>query len=133
MKNTSKLLFLLVIITLTTSCDPPHYINFINNSNSAAKVKLNLNTKIKNYDLGKIATQDSIVFNLKLNDTANINFGIGDWSDNEIEILTKSIKSIEIETREIKTIYKTESSIKDLLSKNRHGFGFKTVIKIGIK
>lgn len=133
MKINLKLLVLTFLTIIITSCDPPHYIDFINNTSAKAKVRLNLNSKVESFDLEEIATGDSIVFNLKPKDTANIHFGIGDWSDSGIEEVTKSVKSIEIETQEIKTIYKTENSIKNLLKNNRHGFFFKTKIKIEIE
>ncbi|QYS87650.1 hypothetical protein JJC03_07580 [Flavobacterium oreochromis] len=122
MKIKLKLLVLTLFAIIITSCDPPHYIDFINNSDSIAKVRLNLKSKVESFDLEEIATGDSIVFNLKSKDTANIHFGIGEWSDISIEEVTKSVKSIEIETQEIKTIYKTENSIKNLLKKKQTRF-----------
>ncbi|MGH2666387.1 hypothetical protein [Flavobacterium sp.] len=133
MKIKSKLLVLSFLAIIIVSCDPPHYIDFVNNSNSIVKVKLNLNSKVESYRLKEIATGDSIVFNLKQKDTANIHFGIGSWSDAKIDELTKSIESIEIDTREIKTTYKTKSSIKTLLQNNRHGAFFKSKIEIKIQ
>ncbi len=133
MKNTLKLLFLILILQLFTSCDPPHYIDFINKTESNVKIKLNLKAKSENYDLERISNGDSIVFNLKQKDTANLDFGIGTWSDKEIEELTKSIKNIEIETIDKKTIYKTEKSIKNILETNRQGFWFKTKIEIEVE
>ena len=88
---------------------------------------------IENYDLKEIAIGDSIIFNLKQKDTANIDFGIGTWSDGQIEEVINSIKNIEIETDEIKMIYKSKSSMKNILEKNREGFIFKTKIEIEIK
>jgi hypothetical protein len=98
MKNILNLLFLIFFLQLFTSCDPPHYIDFINNTDSNVKIKINLKTEFENYDLKRISSGDSLVFNLKQKDTANLDFGIGTWSDKEIEELTKSIKNIEIET-----------------------------------
>lgn len=132
MKKKSKLITVLILAFLVTSCDPIHYINFINNTDSTAKIKLNLNPKVENYDLQQIATKDSIVFYLKQKDTARIDFGIGDWSGNEIGKLTSSLKSIEIETRDINTIYKSKKAMNTILENNRYGFGFKTEIKIEI-
>ena len=133
MKVYSKLITLSILTIIITSCDPPHYIDFINQSKSEAKVKLNLNLKNENFDLQEIANGDSIVFHLNKKDTANIHFGIGNWSDDEIEEVIKSIKSIEIETKEIKTIYKNETSMKNLLINNRHGAFLKSKIEIEIE
>lgn len=133
MKNILNLLFLIFFLQLFTSCDPPHYIDFINKTDSNVKIKINLKTEFENYDLKRISSGDSLVFNLKQKDTANIDFGIGTWSDKEIEELTKSIKNIEIETIDKKTIYKSEKSMKNILQSNIHGFWFKTKIEIDVE
>ena len=133
MKEAFKILSIIATSFLFCSCDPPHYIDFINNSKGNVKVKINLKSKIENCELREIAIGDSIIFNLKQKDTANIHFGIGNWSDNEIEETVKSIKNIEIETEDITTIYKTEKAMKKILQNNREGFFFKTRIEIEIK
>ena len=133
MRKAFKILRIIATSFLFCSCDPPHYIDFINNSKANAKVKLNLKPKFENYGLREIAIGDSIIFNLKQKDTANIHFGIGTWSDNEIKEAVKSIKSIEIETNDIKTVYKTEKSMYNILHNNTEGFIFKKRIEIEIK
>ena len=85
------------------------------------------------YQLEEISKGDSIIFNIKPKDTADIYFGIGDWSGNEIEKVLKSIKSIEIETNDIKTLYKTKKSMKKILENNKKGIFFKTRIEIEIE
>ena len=133
MKPNNKILLICLCSLFLISCDPPHYIDFVNNSSSNAKVKINLKPKFENYGFEKIAIGDSIIFNLKQKDTANIEFGIGNWSDNEINETVKSIKNIEIKTEDITTIYKTEKAMKSILQNNREGFIFKTKIEIEIK
>lgn len=131
----SKILYVISFGLLFTSCDPPHYINFINTTKTNAKVKINLESHRAETAFSEIAIGDSIVFNLQSKDTANINFGIGTWGDEEIHEIVKDIKDLEIETSEIKTIYKTQESIKALLIENRKGFrsGWETEIRIEIK
>ena len=131
--KTTKLFAILLFVQLFINCDPPHYMDFINKTDENVKVKLNINPKIENYDLKRFSIGDSIVFNIKPKDTANLHFGIGDWSDHEIEEVTKTLKSIEIETENIKTIYKSKKAMQKILKENRHGFWFKTIIKIEIK
>ncbi len=92
MKPKAKVLLTCLFSVLIVSCDPPHYIDFVNISKSNAKVKLNINPKTENYDLRRIAIGDSIVFNLKPKDTANIDFGIGNWSDKEIDFIVYAEK-----------------------------------------
>ena len=115
------------------SCDPIHQIHFLNNSSEDSTIRLNLNPNTQDYELREMATGDSIVFNLKENGSANIGFGIGTWSDTEIENVSKSIKSIEIETKDIKTIYKSQYSIINILKKNRKGFLLKTQIELEVE
>jgi hypothetical protein len=133
MKLIARILLTCLLFVLTASCDPIHYIDFVNISQSNAKVKLSINSKTENYDLSRIAIGDSIVFNLKPKDTANIDFGIGNWSDKEIDEVLNSIKNIEIETEDITTIYKTKNSIKSILANNREGFLLRSRIEIEVK
>ncbi len=133
MKNIIRLFTLTFLLSFLVSCDPAHNIDFINKSDSNVKVKITLNPKVENYRLKEVSSGDSIVFNLKQKDTANIYFGIGTWSDGEIEELTNSINNIEIETKDIKTLYKTNKAMKNILKKNTHGFWFKTLVEIKIE
>lgn len=130
-----KIIFILLLLVLNISCDPPHNIYFINQSASETKVKIKLNPNVENYkyQLEEISKGDSIIFYIKPKDTADIYFGIGDWSGNEIEKVLKSIKSIEIETDDIKTLYKTKKSMKKILENNKKGIFFKTRIEIEIE
>lgn len=127
-----KMVLLFVMANLLMGCDPIHYIEFVNNSNSAAKVKLYLDPKVENYDLKYSSEGDSIVFELKQKDTTRIDFGIGQWSDKEIETISKSIKSIEIETKDMKTFYKTKNAIKNILKENVAGIVVQSKIEIEI-
>jgi len=130
-----KTLHLLPLTLLLISCDPPHYINFINTTKENTKVKINLQSNPWESAFTKFAIGDSIVFNLTTKDTATINFGIGAWSDEGIKEVVKDIKSVEIETSEIKTIYKTHESIEKLLIENKKGMigGWETEIRIEIE
>ena len=133
MKNIIKLFTLTFLLCFLVSCDPVHTIDFINKTDSNVKVKINLNPKVENYRLKEVSSGDSIVFNLKQKDSANIYFGIGTWSEGQIEELTNSISNIEIETKDIKTVYKTKKAIKNILENNTHGFWFKTLVEINIE
>lgn len=129
----SKLLILIVILTLFTSCDPSHDIYFINKTDSNVKVKISLEPKADMYELTQIATHDSIVLNVKKDSIAMISFGIGNWSAKQISLATNAIKSIEIETNDIKTIYRSKKAIHSILDKNVHGAINKTDIEINIE
>lgn len=133
MRPKAKILFVCLFFVIVTSCDPPHYIDFVNNTKSNAKVKLNIDNKTESHGLRSIANGDSIVFNLKPKDTASIHFGIGTWSTDEIDAVANSIKNIKIETENITTIYKTKSSIKNILENNKDGFFTHLRIEIQIK
>jgi hypothetical protein len=129
-KYFKKLIFFFSVMLLM-SCDPAHSIYLINNTDNKVKVKFNLNSKIPNYRLNEIS-KDSIVFNLKQKDTAEIYYGIGTWNEKEIDEMSNSIKNIEIETNNVKTVYKSKNSIKNLLNKKKEGFWWKTKIIIEI-
>lgn len=115
------------------SCDPPHDIDFINRTDSEAKIRIKINSKTENVVFRGTHLGDSIVFNLKPKDTANIYFGIGTWSDSEINEVTNSIENIEVESKDIKTMYKSKKSITEFLKDNRKGFWWHTNIEIEIK
>lgn len=133
MKNIIKFSTLTFFLSLLISCDPAHNIYFINKTDSPIKVKINLNPKVEHYRLKEVSTGDSIIFNLERKDTADIYFGIGTWSDSEIDELTNSINNIEFETKDIKTIYKSKKAMNNILENNKHGFWVKTNIEIGIE
>ena len=118
---------------LLFSCDPVHDIDFINQTDSEAKIRIKINSKTKNVVFKGTHSGDSIVFNLKPKDTANIYFGIGTWSDSEINEVTNSIDNIEVESKDIKTTYKSKKSITAFLKDNRKGFWGHTDIEIEIK
>lgn len=118
-----------------TSCDPAHNINFINNGTSIVKVKLKIDPKTEDYWLNEYKKGDSIILALKPglteSDQGNF-FGMGTWSDTNINEISKSIKSIEIENPNYKIVYKSEYSIKKVLLQNRKGSWMKTDIDINI-
>lgn len=131
-----KNIVLLGIILLCLSCDPPHSIEIINNSNSELKVKFKIDTTITNYDLNYIENKnaDSIVFNIKEKDTAELHFGIGTWSDSEIRKQVNSLKEIDIENADFKNVLKSKRKIEEFLTKHREGgIGWKTKIIIEIE
>ncbi|MCK8142971.1 hypothetical protein MW871_15965 [Flavobacterium sp. I-SCBP12n] len=133
MKLIIKLFYLTFIANILISCDPSYNIDFINKTDYNAKVKINLIPKIEEYRLREISTNDSIVFNLKPKDTANIYFGIGTWSKDKIEKLSNSIDNIEIETKDVKTIYKSKKAMRKLLETDIQGLWFKTLIEIDVE
>ena len=127
-----KVVSIVFLVNVLTSCDPVHNIEFINKSNSNIKVKLNLVSKNENYDLMQNAFGDSIVLHIKKDRIKHIDFGIGVWDEKEIMELTKSLKSIEIETKDIKTIYKSKNAMNGVLNNNSKGIIFKKNIEIEI-
>lgn len=133
MKTIIKIFQLTFLLVFLVSCDPSHDIEFTNNTNSVAKIKFKLNPTFKNYRLSESITGDSIVFNLKPKDTANLYFGIGVWDDKEIDELCNSIISLEIENNDLKTIYKSKRTIKNILKNNQEGFWWKTKIAIEVE
>nr|WP_294788507.1 hypothetical protein [uncultured Flavobacterium sp.] len=131
-----KFYFLLFFCCLfLTSCDPSQSILFTNKGESVVKVKLIINSKIKNEQLDEMKKGDSIVFNLIPHNpdekSGYIYFGRGRWNDEEIIKVTKSIKSIEIENDNYKTVYKSQKAIFELLKNNYKGIIMKSLnIKI---
>ncbi|MCD0472958.1 hypothetical protein LPB87_00970 [Flavobacterium sp. EDS] len=130
-----KSIILLFFCLLLTSCDPIRNLNFINKTDSDVKIKINLNPEAKSYTSSVIKDKsngDSIVFNLKQNNTIGIFFGVGVWSDPVIEEFANSVYNIEFDTKDVKTIYKTPESVKKLLKDNKHGFLHKHRVDIDI-
>jgi ASC-1-like (ASCH) protein len=131
-----KLYFILFLCCLfLTSCDPSQGILFTNKSESNVKVKLIINSSVKNEQLDKMKKGDSIVFNLVPHNPdekgGHIYFGRGRWNDQEITKVSKSIKSIEIENDNYRIIYKSQKAIRNLLKDNYKGIIMKSLnIKI---
>lgn len=137
MRTKFKILSFILLSFLLISFDPIHFINFSNNTNANVKVKVFIKPEMENYDLNQASTGDSIVLIIKPikneNDSERIEFGMGTWSDDNIDEVVSAIKKIEIETEDIKTTYKSTKAIKNLFETNREGFPFKTSIDIEIK
>lgn len=135
-----KVNFLLLFFTtfLLTSCDPAQSIFFVNKGKGNAKVKVILNSKVKNEEFDKIKTGDSIVFYLKPESTEEENeeqiyFGMGTWNDAEVIETAKAIKSIEIENNDNIVIYKSQKVISKLFLESQEGLIWKTTININIE
>ena len=133
MKFIFRLLILIVLTFSLFGCDPGHDINFINGTESRVKIKIVLRPNNRCQSLTELSKGDSIVFDLKPKDTANIYCGMGTWDDDDIKITANCIKNIEIETTDIKTIYKSTKSIAEILKDNRNGFWWKTNIQIEVE
>ena len=128
-------LFLFLTAFLLISCDPSQGILFTNKGESNVKVKVIINSKVKNDQLDEMKKGDSIVFNLIPHNPdekqGHIYFGRGRWDDEKIIEITKSIKSIEIENDNYKIVYKSQQAINNLLKENYNGIIMKSLnIKI---
>jgi len=133
MKNLLRLLLLIFFSNVLISCDPSQHISFINKTDSDVKIKINLDSKVKDFELYQNAENDSIVYNLKKNEIATIYYGIGTWSTKETAKFANSINNLEIETKDVKFIYKSKKAIKDVLDKNIKGILVKSLIEIKIE
>ncbi|SHM57813.1 hypothetical protein [Flavobacterium saccharophilum] len=128
-------LFLFLTAFLLISCDPSQGILFTNKGESNVKVKLIINSKVKNDPIDEMKKGDSIVFNLiphnPNEEQGYIYFGRGRWDDEKIIEISKSIKSIEIENDNYKIVYKSQQAINNLLKENYNGIIMKSLnIKI---
>jgi len=115
-------LFFLLIALLLISCDPPHSISFINKTNTYVSVELELFPDAENYTLQDLAVENVVILYMIPNETRNIHFGIGTWSDEEIEEFGNTVKTIKIETEHYTKTYKTKNAIISFLKENRHKF-----------
>ncbi|WP_298901487.1 hypothetical protein [uncultured Psychroserpens sp.] len=122
-----------LIFVLLSSCDPPHNIFLINTTESEAKISFHFNETFENRLLKDDVTGDSLIVYLKPNETYDMDFGIGTWSDDEVNTLVKSIRSLEIETIDTKSIYKTEKAMRSLFVNNRTGRWWDTEINLEIQ
>ncbi|MDD3773447.1 MAG: hypothetical protein PHC38_12465 [Weeksellaceae bacterium] len=122
MRGFLKNVCFLITAFFLISCDPPHSISFINKTNTYVSVELELFPDAENYTLQDLAVENVVTLNIAPNNTENIHFGIGTWSDEEIEEFGNTVKTIEIETIYYTKTYKTKKGIKHLLKENRNKF-----------
>ena len=127
-----KIFLLLAVAYILMSCDPPHDIFFKNRTEHPAKVILKIKNEPETYDLAALVTGDSLVLNVSPETEQHISFGIGTWSDEEIQLVSSDIKSIVIKTNDKTVIYDNQAQIKNLLTENENGFPH-TKIKIDIE
>tara|TARA_R110002073_G_scaffold335931_1_gene529525 strand:+ start:73 stop:483 length:411 start_codon:yes stop_codon:yes gene_type:complete len=133
-KLTKSLIFCCSV--LLCSCDPPHNINFENQSDSQVTVTLISNPQDENLDLYQfrdLMKGDSLILNVNTGQTETLYFGIGTWSNSEIESLTNSLNKIIIENDDFKRVYKSKKSINSLLNYDKDGFWWKTQINIKVE
>jgi len=129
-----KLIFLIFISA--TSCDPPHNIVFVNDGQSIAKIRIQVDTTSETNEFRHFdqLAADSLVIEINPSETFSLDFGIGTWSDNEIKVVANSIKALEIENDDFLTIYKSRNRIEQLLIENRKNkIGWETEIIYTIK
>ena len=134
-----KKITLLVLFALTlTSCDPLHVIVFENKTPDITHVILKMKPDAKNFDLMQQASEDkTITYTLQpAGKSANegiLDFGIGTWDDTEIQGIAAELESITIENKNTKTVYKSTDAITKLLSSDKEGFLYSTVLKVAIE
>ncbi|MFC4632580.1 hypothetical protein ACFO3O_01600 [Dokdonia ponticola] len=133
----SKAFFILLISSLAfLSCDPPHYIQFENESDSEVKVTLLADPETENYDFYEfqnLRIGDSVILRIKPKESDMLHFGIGTWSNSEIEELTNSLQKIIIENEDFFRVYRTKKGMNTLLNHDKRGFWWKTEINIRIE
>ena len=136
--NFFKTVVLFFVGIVSTSCDPGHSIVITNNSENKVKVKIVVdkskfgNTSKISSGLEEITKGDSIVIDLKPEESFDIYFGMGTWEENDIDSIVSYIKTFQVETIDKTIIYKSKKANKQLLQ-NREGFPLKTKIKVDIE
>lgn len=127
-----KKVLLIPLGFMLISCDPAQVIFFENQTPKVAVVKVAIN-KNAHLDLREQATNDTIALEVQPGQSNSIDFGIGDWPDEEIAKVASGIKSIGIETDGRKISYSSRQKIIELFKQHREGFWAKSEIIIPIE
>ena len=128
MKN--KTILVLLLPFLFSSCDPPHYITFDNDTEETYDVLIIKKANSNNSDLIYLSENDSIKIKIESRKQYQLHFGIGNWSDDEITEVSNAIEKMIFENQYYSKTYKNSQAIEKLLLDNRKGKVFKSEIML---
>lgn len=126
------LIFLLSAFLI--SCNPQKRIIMRNASSDDAEIIWKINEDSVNVSRLYISNSTEVKFHLqpgKPYNFADMSFGIGSWSDAELNNLADDLESLEVKSRNQNFKLSIPDEIKKYLLENRKGFG-KTKIRITI-
>lgn len=121
-----KYVFYILVSMLLIGCDPGHELVFVNNTESEVFVDISVQTDsidnckvVMNYiDRFTIKELDSLIV-IKPKSLYKVSFGIGTWSNEEIDEFSRYIEEIKIESERKTVIYNSKKQIEKLLKGNR--------------
>ena len=128
-----KIVALLLLYAILSSCDPIHSIDITNVSTSDIIIEVKLRDSSMNYIMQNQPRGDSLTIKLGVGETESLYFGIGTWSDEEIRYLANFIQEVKCTTDS--STFKTNSAeyLYNLLESNREGGWWKTLVHLEIE
>lgn len=127
-----RFLLLLIVSFLTSSCDPPHYITFENQTDDEIKIYLMLSDDKEYFNTSNLITNDTLTIVVPKNESYQLDFGIGNWHDDEVRFIANTMKQMSFSTKHWDKTFKSKESIYQLMQTNVCGIFFKNEIKIEI-
>lgn len=127
-----RVILLLILSFLTSSCDPPHYITFENQTNDEVKVYLMLSDDKKYSNTSELITNDTLSIIIPKNESYQLDFGIGNWHDDEVRLIANTLNQMIFSTKHWDKTFKSKEGIYQLMQSKVNGIFFKNEIKIEI-
>lgn len=127
-----RVILLLIVSFLTSSCDPPHYITFENRTNDEVKVYLMLSDDKEYSNTSELITNDTLAIIIPKNESYQLDFGIGNWHNDEVRLIANTMNQMIFSTKHWDKTFKSKESIYQLMESKVIGIFFKNEIKIEI-
>lgn len=127
-----RVILLLIVSFLTSSCDPPHYITFENQTNDEVKVYLMLSDDKEYSNTSELITNDTLSIIIPKNESYQLDFGIGNWYNDEVRLIANTMNQMIFSTKHWDKTFKSKESIYQLMESKVIGIFFKNEIKIEI-
>ena len=127
-----RVILFLIVSFLTSSCDPPHYITFENQTNDEVKVYLMLSDDKEYSNTSELITNDTLSIIIPKNESYQLDFGIGNWHNDEVHLIANTMNQMIFSTKHWDKTFKSKESIYQLMESKVIGIFFKNEIKIEI-
>ena len=113
-----------------TACDPIHFIEFINETEEAVNIRMEIDTSMQYYALEEYRSGDQIQISLAPGSSEMIDFGMGTWSDYQLNQISELIKVIEIQTASETTRHQGSEELIAFLKEHLKKGRPKTIVEV---
>ena len=119
--KSTGLFVIMTMLFLLSSCDPLHYIEFINESDVEVSVYIQVDTSMEFLPLEEMRRKEIVTIKVAPNTSEIIDFGMGTWSDYALEEATKVIKRVDIQSSQEVKRYQGQAELMEAFRQHLKG------------